>query len=268
MKRFVLALALLMGVSLAGAPDEPPPALTLRVLTYNIHHGEGTDGIFDLSRQAAIISGANPDLVALQEVDDGTERAGGKRQLEELGRLTGLHPTFGRAIDFESGRYGVGILTRWAPVGVTNRALPGTTDREARTALTVTVPPAARGPRINFTSTHFDQGRDESGRILQATAINERLIGNDSTVSILAGDFNSAADSSVMQTLRVAWTLALPVDQATTGPSGRPSFRVDHVLVRPASRWRVVESRVVDAPLASDHRPVLVVLELLPVPSH
>jgi endonuclease/exonuclease/phosphatase family metal-dependent hydrolase len=40
-------------------------------------------------------------------------------------------------------------------------------------------------------------------------------------------------------------------------------LRVDHVLVRPAESWRVLESRVFDEPVASDHRPVLVVLEWL-----
>ena len=32
----------------------PAPA-TVRVLTYNIHHGEGMDGVFDLSRLASVM---------------------------------------------------------------------------------------------------------------------------------------------------------------------------------------------------------------------
>ena len=73
----------------------------VRVLTYNIHHGEGMDGRIDLVRQAEILNREAPDLVALQEVDRGTKRSGGVDQLAELGRLTGLTPTFGRAIDFQ-----------------------------------------------------------------------------------------------------------------------------------------------------------------------
>jgi endonuclease/exonuclease/phosphatase (EEP) superfamily protein YafD len=38
-------------------------------------------------------------------------------------------------------------------------------------------------------------------------------------------------------------------------------MRVDYVLIRPAGRWRVVESSIVDDAVASDHRPLLVVLE-------
>jgi endonuclease/exonuclease/phosphatase family metal-dependent hydrolase len=51
-------------------------------------------------------------------------------------------------------------------------------------------------------------------------------------------------------------------DQVTDSLSGRPSFRVDYVLVRPAERWRVIDARVLDVPVVFDHRPVLVVLEL------
>lgn len=35
-------------------------------------------------------------------------------------------------------------------------------------------------------------------------------------------------------------------------------------MYRPRNRWRVLESRVIDEKIASDHCPVLAVLELLP----
>jgi endonuclease/exonuclease/phosphatase family metal-dependent hydrolase len=44
-------------------------------------------------------------------------------------------------------------------------------------------------------------------------------------------------------------------------PSGRPRRRIDYVMVQPANVWRTVEARYIDAPLASDHQPVLVALE-------
>ena len=37
--------------------------------------------------------------------------------------------------------------------------------------------------------------------------------------------------------------------------------RLDYVMARPAGRWRTIDSRVVDATIASDHRPVLAVLD-------
>lgn len=242
-------------------PDGGTP-ITLRVLTYNIHHGEGTDGVFDLTRLADIISSVTPDLVALQEVDDGTERSDKVHQLAELGRLTGLHSAFGPAMAFRGGEYGVGVLSRWPLLKEQNRPLPGSADREPRTTLTVDVQPANGAPRILFTSTHLDQGRDIEGRNQQAMALNDILANDDEALSILAGDFNSRMDSETLDILRTKWTEVSPTDQVTTSPTGRPSFRVDYVMVRPAARWRVIESRVLDAPIASDHRPVLVVLEL------
>ena len=56
---------------------------SVRVLTYNIRHGEGMDGVYDLGRIAEIIRGAHPDVVALQEVDRGTERSGRADQVED-----------------------------------------------------------------------------------------------------------------------------------------------------------------------------------------
>jgi endonuclease/exonuclease/phosphatase family metal-dependent hydrolase len=255
----IRSLPLLLVVVMALPGSAQTRASTIRVLTYNIHHGEGTDGEFDLARLATIIKSVDPDLVALQEVDNGTERAGGLDEMNEFGRLTGLYTAFGKAIDFQGGTYGVGILSRWPILRAENYPLPGTPDREARTALTVEVK-TGNGVRLQFTSTHLDQGREFGDRRAQATEINHRLVRERHRPTILAGDMNSGADTEVMQILGSQWTNVSPSDPPRT-VNGRPQFRVDYILVRPADRWRVLESTVVDAPVASDHRPVLAVLE-------
>ena len=65
-----------------------------------------------------------------------------------------------------------------------------------------------------------------------------------------------------MQILKSKWTDVSLADRPTLSVSGRLSYRVDYVFVQSPSPWRVIESRVIDAPVASDHRPVLTVLEL------
>jgi endonuclease/exonuclease/phosphatase family metal-dependent hydrolase len=256
------ALAAAASVSATGGDTRgrSKPA-TVRVLTYNIHHGEGLDGRVDLPRLAAVIGATSPDLVALQEVDRGTRRAGGVDQLAELGRLTAMEPVFGRAMAYQDGEYGVGVLSRLRVRRALNRALPGSPGREPRTALTVDVAAGEASPRVLFTTTHLDNGRDAMDKVAQASYLAGAVSRDGEAASILAGDMNARADTPAMQILARHWsdTLADP----PPAPDGRPRRRIDYVMVRPAASWRVLEARVVAAPLASDHQPVLVVLEWL-----
>jgi endonuclease/exonuclease/phosphatase family metal-dependent hydrolase len=267
MKPVMVAAAVLCGMMAAShGLDADTSPMTVRILTYNIHHGEGMDGVFDLQRLADIISSTQPDLVAIQEVDEATRRSGGVDQLEELARLTGLHPTFGRAMEFQDGGYGVGVLSRWPAISVENQPLPTVPDREPRTALTVVVEPGPQRPPIAFTSTHFDSGRGTELRTKQAAALNDLVAspGHSAALRILAGDLNSGPDTEAVSTLRTRWIDVSGNDKPTLSASGRLSYSVDWVLVQSPSPWRVVESRIVDAPIASDHRPVFVVLERVP----
>jgi endonuclease/exonuclease/phosphatase family metal-dependent hydrolase len=250
----------LLFLALFWSTTTTPAAHTIRVLTYNIHHGEGMDGEFDLPRLARIIDSTEPDLVALQEVDQATARSSGVNELTELGRLTHLHAVFGKAMEFQGGGYGVGVLSRWPLLRVDVHPLPGPEDREPRTSLTVAVRVNRNGPLLQFTSTHLDSGRDFGNRMAQATELNRQLVHDDRTLAILAGDMNSGAETEVMHILGSSWSNVSPADPPPLIPTGRPG-RVDHVLVRPLSGWKVIEATVVDAPIASDHRPVLVVLQ-------
>jgi endonuclease/exonuclease/phosphatase family metal-dependent hydrolase len=243
---------------LALAAAEAPPTMTVRVLTYNIHHGEGSDEQFDLPRIARVIAETRADLVALQEVDEKTNRASGVSQISELARLTGMHPIFGQAMEYDDGGYGVGILSRWTPLTVTKHPLPGNPQREPRVALTVTVRPTPDAPVIAFTSTHLDFGRNDF-RDQQAQMLNQLLASDDHALSILGGDMNS--DSEVIRILRERWQ-ELDIPGLTAMSGQRLIYRLDYLFVRPASRWRLVEGHPVDAPLASDHLPVLAVLAL------
>jgi len=269
--RRVLALAaLLAGVAALPAAGARQGATVVRVLTYNIHHGAGTDGRIDLARLAAVIRQAAPDVVALQEVDRLVSRSGGVDQASELARLTGLDMRFGRTISLQGGEYGNAVLSRWPIVETTNHPLPSPAGGEARALLAVTIalwPDEAAGPSVTFLATHFDHTRDAANRIASAEAI-DRLYpwsGDPGTLHapmVLAGDLNDVPDSRPIELLRRSWIASDASRWAPTSPAERPGRKIDYVMFRPASRWRVVESHVLDEPLASDHRPLLAVLEL------
>src|SRR5690242_8494338 len=104
---FLGLIAVAVGLAAVAAPAaDPAGPAALRVLSYNIHHGEGTDGKLDLDRIAAVIKAQKPDLVAVQEVDRNTKRTNQVDQAAVLGKLTGLHAAFARAIDLQGGEYG------------------------------------------------------------------------------------------------------------------------------------------------------------------
>ncbi|MEZ6080316.1 MAG: sulfatase-like hydrolase/transferase [Pirellulaceae bacterium] len=81
----------------------------------------------------------------------------------------------------------------------------------------------------------------------------------------MVGDLNAVPDSSTIESLRQQWTLPTGQDQPTI-PVGKPQRKIDYILHGQAStnvefNIREVESRVLDEALASDHRPVVSVLE-------
>lgn len=82
--------------------------------------------------------------------------------------------------------------------------------------------------------------------------------------AILAGDLNAPPDDLVIGTLMQQWTSATKGPGYPTIPVADPKTQIDYVLFRPAKRWAVVDVKVLDEAVASDHRALLAVLKLLP----
>jgi endonuclease/exonuclease/phosphatase family metal-dependent hydrolase len=255
-----IVIALACAATVVRAADPAPRRL--RVLTYNIHHGEGTDRKLDLARIARVISDQKPDLVALQEVDKKTRRTGNVDQPAELARLTGLNAAFGRGIDFEGGEYGNAVLSRFPIDSTAVHALPVKEGEERRCALVATVRPWGPGPQVAFVATHLNH-RDEAERVREVEEIH-RVLADERRPTVLAGDLNARPATPPLQRFAGAWldaAAAANVESSFTFPSDKPVRRIDYVLLRPAGGWRVVETAVVNEPVASDHRPVLAVVE-------
>ncbi len=261
-RRHAILLVCLLSLLLASCASTGALApRTVRVLSYNIRHGRGMDGAIDLPRIAAVITALQPDLVALQEVDQGTTRSGGLDQAAELGRLCGMHAVFGKAMDHQGGGYGEAVLSRWPIRRSEVLPLPASAGFEPRAAMMIEVD--VGGLPLRFLGTHLDH---------QATAERRRQIGvlnarfPDFAPTILAGDLNAGPASEEYQDLRGSWHDFADGHGAGTYPADAPVRRIDYVLVRPASRFQLADYRVVDERLASDHRPVWMVLDLLPPP--
>jgi endonuclease/exonuclease/phosphatase family metal-dependent hydrolase len=257
--------ALLLAVSLCFPALAELPA-EIRVITYNIHHGEGTDRKFDLSRIASRLMAEKPDIIALQEVDQKTRRAAGVDQPAELARLTGMQVVFGRNIDFEGGGYGTAVLTRLPVVSSESVKLksyyPPTAQNAEQRGVQVLELGANGKTELLFLCTHLDYRPPDDERMNSALTINELIKKRGDIPAIIAGDLNAMPDSRPIRELEKEWKVADSDAPLVTFPAEKPDRWIDYIMYRPADKWKVEEVRVLDEPVASDHRPVLAVLRL------
>ncbi len=221
----------------------------MRILTYNIRAGRGLDCAPALERQAAAIRALAPDVVAIQEVDRRTQRAGGADQAAALAAATGLHAAFARAIDFEGGQYGVALLSRERPGSVRVVPLPSPHDEDR--ALLV----ADFGGFV-FAATHLPL--HDGDRAAAVDGILAELLPSPRPV-FLAGDWNATPESDTLRQIGRGFVL-LSDPRVPTFPADEPDRCIDYVAVdrAHADAVRGAVARVVDEPSASDHRPVLV----------
>lgn len=163
--------------------------MILKIVTFNVAHGQGMDGIVDLQRQAEVIKNYKPDIVFLQEIDMYTKRAGDRNQIREFSKAIGLYYcSMESNITLEEGYYGDGIISRFPISFSTNYLMPLTDiNHEQRGILCNRI--SFGTTKLNLFSVHLSTYKDE--RILAAKEIN-RIIKKISPkeLIIMGGDFN------------------------------------------------------------------------------
>lgn len=235
--------------------------LRLRILSYNIHHAEGVDGKLDVPRIAQVILSVDPDLVALQEVDKNTIRTGKVNQDIELSRLTKMNSVFGSNITFQGGQYGNAILSKFSIIKNKNFLLPNVDSGEQRGLLQSRIQ-ISNKENVLFFSTHLDHRRSDTERLASAKAINQIIGLDNKSLAILAGDFNDVPDSPTIKELGKVW-LRTNKKILRTIPASKPSRQIDYIFVQPKERWKIIESQVLDEDIASDHRAIFSIIELI-----
>ena len=255
-KTLILAIVIL-GLN-AHCSNKKNNALRITVLSYNIHHAAGVDKKLDLKRIAKIIREVKPDIVSLQEVENKTSRTGEVDQTAVLAKLCSMKHCFGPAIKFSGGHYGNAILSRFPIKKVKHSALPG---REARNLLEATLQlPGSQA--LSFLATHLDTTKRSQLKSLPIIA--QRLKANAGKLMILAGDFNAVPQSSLIKTLLKDWNNATSGPGLQTFPVTAPKEQIDYIFYSKSPQWRLISQRTLDEKVASDHLPILSILELRP----
>lgn len=261
--RFELVLVVLSLVaSGCTSGHQRSNSAVLRVMTYNIHHGEGMDGNIDLPRIAAVIREAAADIVALQEVDKGVERTGRRDLGAELAQLTGMQCVFSNNYCYQGGEYGNAILTRFPVIAATNHLFHMIKAREQRGLLQLILD--VRGRRLAFWNTHLDAGHDDAERWASVTEIEQQIKHAPDLPLIFCGDFNDGPESRVVKRMQElgchdTWRLVRNSGGETV-PAPQPIRRIDYIwILRPEMSKPL--GAVTPATLASDHLPVIAEFE-------
>lgn len=262
--RAAALLILLLGACAAPRAAAPAPApAPLRIVAYNIKHGRGMDGAVDLDRIAAVLAPLDADLVLLQEVDEVCGRSGGVDEAAFLGERLGMEPRFCSFMDHDGGRYGLATLSRLPIVAEERIDLPDGTE-EPRAAEAVTV--QLGGRRVRVVNAHLDWKADGARRLAQARVLREVLVRQpeDVTLTILGGDLNAKPGSPTLTVFQAGDDgLRRLGPDGPTFPSDAPDRTIDHFLVAPADAGvGAPRCWVVDEPMASDHCPVVLELEV------
>jgi endonuclease/exonuclease/phosphatase family metal-dependent hydrolase len=242
----------------------------VRLLTWNVHKGiGGIDRHYSPRRVAAVLRHHRPDLVLLQEVDDGVPRSRRDRQVQLWGDLLGYpHRAFVRNVRLREGSWGNAILSRFplARVAHIDLSFPLKKRRGAIFA-DVVVPAGRRALTLHVVNLHLGLSgveRRYQVRRLLAFPLLARLDGRSRIV--IAGDTNDWAGALPRGALRAANFACVTrtgMRAIRTFPARRPVGSLDAVYCRgPIEVRRVFRSRARLARLASDHLPVVVDFEL------
>lgn len=245
--RWALILTL-FSYDLAAQTNENREPNTLRIMSYNIRDGRGMDGMTDYQRTADVINEVAPDVVAVQEVDSVTARSNQADVLRELAERTLMFRSYAPAIDYDGGKYGIGILSREKPLSVRHIPLPGR--EEARTFL------IAEFKDYVFCSTHLSLTAED--QLLSLPVIKKEIAPLNKPVFI-AGDLNATPGSKFIEALEKDFVI-LNNPKQPTFPADVPDSCLDYIAFwkNGEKPFTLLRNRVVNAPEQSDHRPIVV----------
>ncbi|WP_425510718.1 endonuclease/exonuclease/phosphatase family protein [Xanthomonas citri] len=259
--------------NVARSPATASREMTL--VTLNLHH-DREDWPARRAHIAKELKRLAPDVIALQEV---IERRGGvENQAAWLARKLGYDYTFASVDPVGAPkRYGNALLSRRRVLATHQRLLQPLDDYRVAAHLQVDVD----GQPVNVYVTHLNERADARGTGIRTRQVADLLdfIASNSAQApvVIAGDFNTAADTLDLQALRRGYgdsygsvhrNSDATVSTLNMHVFDRPA-RIDHVFFQ-QNRLLAREARILfDTPYAegrwaSDHYGVWVRLQLAP----
>jgi endonuclease/exonuclease/phosphatase family metal-dependent hydrolase len=223
-------------------------AREIRFMTWNVHGCVGRDGVCDLDRVARVIEAAQPDISALQEIDNRTKHAASD-PFSYFAKLFGWTSVAARTLAARDGHYGHIVLSRWPiePLGELDLSVRW---REPRKAIVGAI--ASPGGRIVVIAVHLGLLPFERRR--QLARLRERIDAITERPLVVLGDFNDFPGRGLAE--RSLCPPLTPTPELATYPSRLPLLPLDRIWFS-GPLTLTTSATLRDAQRASDHLPLL-----------
>lgn len=257
--------------------NRKPPIV--KVMSFNIAHGLGMDGITDLERTATVIEDSCATVIGLQEVDRFFgERSQFMDQVEWLGNRLGMYTAYGANLDYPPERegmpnqqYGNAILSKYPITYSKNHHMTpvkqwyGNDEQRGVLEAVIEIDDMA----INVFNAHLSL-KDEELKL----SVNEILALTEKSKfpCIVMGDFNAPpfyapirkmnrhfTDAFLKMKRGDAYTYPSPHSYHTTGVDLKPVTRIDYIFFSP--EMEVAQTATISTNV-SDHLPIVADLML------
>jgi endonuclease/exonuclease/phosphatase family metal-dependent hydrolase len=235
--------------------------LEIDVMTFNIHHGRGTDRKLNLERIAQVIQASNADLIGLNEVDRFfSNRSKYIDQVSWLAKYLQMDYAFGETVTLPSPhslffrQYGNAFLSRYPILFQENHLLTFRSRIvENRSILEVDVQLPAQVLKIYVTHLSLNpliHRRQTNFMIEKSLSI--------SSPFIMMGDWNMRPKSRAWRKITRSFADVCEVVGKgfhPTFPSFQPRFQLDYIFINQQIYVTLVEV-IKEIPWASDHLPL------------
>ena len=260
--------------AVAVPPPPPPPSgpVSIRVMHWNLHHGNDPNNKWAFPRQMDVIVNAKPDVISLNEVEKFNSSYGNIDQAAEIAKYlaTKTGTTWYQYMVPASGATkGIGnaIISRF-PLDNSNICQLSSSRNAVRAGMTI------NGKTFNIWSTHLAV---ESGtyRLAEAKAL-IACMSSFAEQRMVAGDFNAGTGTPEINAMLVGYNDMWPYSKSlglTTNYSGNcdgctRNSRIDYLFVSKAAtalvvkKAEILDTRNASGVMASDHKPMVVTFEI------
>jgi len=244
-----------------------PTPTSIKVMSYNINHGEDINGGYGLKEIIELIKIEKPDFVLLNDVDNIAIRTYREDQARKIAGNLGMYFTFGKTMEVEEGWNGNAILSKYPIKYSENRFFKKTTEGEAQSMLYAVF--IAGEKNIHLVTTELSNDPlvselqnmevvDKIVAIMSKFAVNDPLI--------LAGSFKMNYDHISIKGMNNYLGNVTSSDtkaDKVTYPGNDPQFQYDYIFYR--KNINLISKKVWkdnNTKNASDHLPVIAEFDL------